>query len=353
MALALGDESVWVLEDPRGEAGAQAVGIAERLAVPFRRLPMSWNWLAPLATLSGTALARRGSLLGVAGPLALSIRPGPRIGRPEIVISADSRSAVVALWLRAHTGARIVHCLWPHLPFRPLGLAAQSDLLVLPRHEGNAAENQIQVLAPPNRVSPMALAEARAAWSERLSHLPQPRIILLAGGSRQQLLGGEMRPAAAHSLGLRLAHLAQESGGSVLAATGRHTGAEATEALAAGLARVMHLLYRWGDPGPDPVPGYLALADAIVVAAGSASMVSEACATAAPVYVASPELAPPLLRRLHAGLFEAGQARPLGDALTSWPRVPLDEAGRVAGEILRRFGPLERIADTGSATGPE
>ena len=43
----LGDRSyvIWVLDDPRTGTAAQAIGIAERLGLPFRRIPLAWNCL--------------------------------------------------------------------------------------------------------------------------------------------------------------------------------------------------------------------------------------------------------------------------------------------------------------------
>jgi mitochondrial fission protein ELM1 len=102
----------------------------------------------------------------------------------------------------------------------------------------------------------------------------------------------------------------------------------------------MHVLYRWGEPGDNPYLGFLASADAIVVTADSATMLSEACGTDAGVYAALPELAGLRQRRLVAALAQAGQVRPLRDDLSTWPRPRLDEAGRVAAEIHRRF-PLD------------
>ena len=75
----------------------------------------------------------------------------------------------------------------------------------------------------------------------------------------------------------------------------------------------------------------------MVVTADSVSMLSEACATTAPVFAALPELAGPRHRRLSEALFAGGHARPLQDSLDAWPRGRLDEAGRVAEEIRRRF----------------
>ena len=114
-------------------------------------------------------------------------------------------------------------------------------------------------------------------------------------------------------------------------------GKEATEAVSAGLSQCLHLIYRWGEPGENPYHGFLANADAIVVTADSVSMISEACASTAAVYIALPELASPKQRMFAETLYQAGHARPLGNSVARWPRPPLDEAGRVAAEIRRRF----------------
>jgi mitochondrial fission protein ELM1 len=242
----------------------------------------------------------------------------------------------VALWLKARFGTRIVHCM------RPGFRAPLFDLLVIPEHDRPApAANVLPVLGAPHRLSPLTLLQAEAAWRERLDHLPHPRIGLLVGGGADGLLGtGELVPALAHRLGARVAAVARRMGGSVLATTSRRTGAEASEALAAGLGPAQHLLFRWGEPGENPYVAFLASADALVVTGDSVSMLSEACATAAPVFIALPEAAGPRHRRLHASLINAGQARVFSGGLTRWKRQPLDEAGRVAAEIHRRF-PVE------------
>jgi mitochondrial fission protein ELM1 len=330
---------VWVLDDPRAGTAAQAIGIAERLGVPFRRIPLAWNWMAHVA-----GLARRGSLLGLDTPARLGPawgQPGgalpglPPAGddAPALVISSGSRSAAVAMWLKDRTGSRLVHCMRPGIG----GLLRQDlfDLLVIPEHDhpGNLP-NVMPVLGAPHRVSPLLLRQARSAWEERLAHLPHPRVALLVGGP---VRGTDLAPTLAHRLGATVARLTAERGGAVLATTSRRTGTEATDALSAGLARTLHVLYRWGEPGENPYHGFLASADAIIVTADSVSMISEACATTAPVFVALPELAGPRHRRLIASLLRAGQIRMLGNTLAPWPRPELDEAGRIAAEIRRRF----------------
>ncbi len=316
---------VWVLDDPRAAISGQVIGIADRLGVPHLRVPLMWNWKALLA-----GLMPGGSLLGLATsgnnpPWPLSAPRGP-----ALALSAGARSRGVALWLRTSFGTRIVHCGGPGLSLH----AGLFDLLVVSRDAAAPRPNVLPVLGVPHRLSPLVLSQARLSWAARLAHMPGPLITLLIGGGSAQ--GGEFRPHAAHALARTVAGLAIAAGGSVLASTSRRTGADATEALAAGLAPSMHLLYRWGEPGENPYAGFIGLADATIVTGDSFSMISEACAGQAPVFIASfGDNA--RHRAFHASLYRAGQARPLGDDLSPWPRTPLDEAGRIASEIRARM----------------
>ena len=326
------DERIWVLDDPRAGPVADAIGIAERLGAPFRRIPLAWNWLAPAVglvgrgSLLGLARASRNGLAGV--PSAQAVRPGP-----ALVISAGHRAAAVSLWLQERCGSRVTHCMRPGIG----GLRGYPpfDLVVISQHDRpRTAANVLPVLGTLHRISPLVLRQAETAWRERLSHLPHPRVVLLVGGP---LHGHDLVPAAAHRLGTMVSLLTAERRGTVLAMTSRHTGSEATDALAAGLGHAMHVLYRWGEPGGNPYLGFLASADVIVVTADSMAMISEACVTTAPVFVALPELASARHRRLIATLHGAGHLRLFARDLSGWPRVRLDEAERVAAEVRRRF----------------
>lgn len=328
---------VWVLDDVYGHGSLQAVGVAERLGVPFRRVPMRWNWLAPVA-----GIAPGGSLVGIADR-AVSRRLRPPSGgvRPSLVLSAGGRAAAVSLWMKATLGCHAVHCAESGAGaalgqfLRRAQARVEHDLVVVPEITGaNVAENVFPVLGPPHRVGPEALRLAAEQWGERLDYLARPRVVLLVGG---RPFGTDMEPARAHGLARSVAKLVGGLGGSVMASTTRRTGREASDAVAAGLGGVMHLMYRWGEPGENPYLGYLALADAVIVTADSTDMMSEACATQAPVFLACAELAGPRQRRLARRMMEAGHVRPLRGDISPWPRTPLDEAGRVAQEIRRRI----------------
>jgi mitochondrial fission protein ELM1 len=304
-------ERVWVLADPRAGTAAQAMGIAERLGLPFRTVPLDWGKLARLplrwGTLAGLAPAARAAF---AGPL------------PDLAISAGRRSAPVALWLAAR-GVRTVHCM------RPGFGEHRFRLLVVGRHDDPpAAPNMLSILGATHRMSPARLAAARAEWAD-FAALPAPRVALLLGGPPR---AEGMAPATAAAIAATVAGFA----GSVMATGSRRTGAAAQQAVAAALAPVPHRLHRWGDASANPYAGMLAWADAVVVTGDSVSMLSESLATAVPVFIADPGGLGPRHRRLHASLLAAGQARLLADAPAPFARDALDETGRVAAEILAR-----------------
>ncbi|RVT95400.1 hypothetical protein EOD42_17615 [Rhodovarius crocodyli] len=299
------ETKVWVLQDPRAGTAAQALGIAEALAEPFRAIPLGWSGLAalplPWPSLWGLDAATR----------AQFAPPWPRL-----VISAGRRAAPAARWLRAR-GARTVHCM------RPGPGAADFDLLVLPRHDDPApAGNLLPILGATHRLTAGKLAEARGAFPA-LGALPGPRIALLLGAL----------PAEAAT---RIGQQARALGGSVLATTSRRTSPEAASALAAALEGHPHSLFRWGDAGPNPFLGLLAHADAIIVSADSISMASEALVTGAAVFLADPGGLGPRHRAFADSLVTAGEARWLGPEAALFTRAGRNETTRVAEAIRER-----------------
>ena len=323
-------ERVWVLADPRAGTAAQALGVAERLGLPFHTVPLGWGPLArlpwPWPTLAGLDPAARDALWATAmGPP----RNGPpvrerRLARwPGLVLSAGRRAAPVALWL-GRRGARTVHMM------RPGFGAAQFDLLVVGRHDDPApAPNLMPILGAVHRMSPARLAAARAEWAA-LAALPGPRVAVLVGGAvRAEAL--DMATAAALVPAIRR-HFPDAT---LMVTTSRRTGTAAAARIAEDLAGTPHRLFRWGDGGPNPYAGFLAWADAVVVTADSVSMLSEACATGKPVLVAGH--APGRHAALARSLQDAGYATPLDAPALAHPPAPLDESGRVAA-LLREKG---------------
>lgn len=302
---------VWVLDEREGASAGQALALAGRLDLPYLRLPVT----------------RRGQ----AGQRALTEALGAAWGgsrldrRPLLVISAGWRSGAQALALRARFGARILHCsrhAHALLPF---------DLMVRPAAEPLAALPRIiPALGPLGVVSPALLARARTLWRERLDHLPHPRLALLVRAGQ----GRRLDPGAVRRLGGRLAAIAIAEGGAVIASVDAAVGQAAVAALAEALRPATHLLYRSDEPGEDPTLGFLGVADAVVVGGASAHALSEAAATAVPVFADPLDDRCADGRRLLRSLEAERHVRAFEGGLPGWHRRPLDEAGRVAA-VLR------------------
>lgn len=305
--LMLPDAPVWVIEDKGALAAGQASAIAGRLGLPFRRIGF--------------------------GATDDRVRPG---SLPDLVLTAGTRSGARALLLRARHGCRVVHCAStrPPVPDRLAGYPF--DLMVLAGIEPpgpqaaplNRPGRLMPALGPPHVVSPALLARARQLWEERLSHLPTPRIAVLLGG-------GVSDPAEAYTAAVQLQRMAREQGGCILLSASLECRPEIADTFSAGLSGCIHLIYREGEPGENPTLGFLGGADAVVAAWSSAQSLSEACAGTAPVFV----LPAPRgrRRRLMERLIALDQARLFQSSLQPWPRTPLDEAGRIARAIRRRF----------------
>ncbi len=291
---------VWVIEPP---GSGPAAAIAGRLGMPFRRI-------------------------GPAGPDG-RVAPG---SQPELVISSGVRSGARALLLRARHGCRVVHC--AATPRLPPQLPHPFDMMVLPLSRAAPAgtDRVMPVLGVPHVVSPALLDRARLLWADRLAHLPSPRIVVLLGG-------GTTEPREATQLSRRLASMARTRGGCVLAAALPDCRPDVADAFGAGLSACLSLLHRAGEPGDDPMLGFLGTADAVVAAWTGSQTLSEACAGSAPVFTVMPRH--PGRQKLGQGLADRllalDQVRPLQDSFSPWPRTPLDEAGRIARAILGRF----------------
>jgi mitochondrial fission protein ELM1 len=81
----------------------------------------------------------------------------------------------------------------------------------------------------------------------------------------------------------------------------------------------------------------LAWADRIVCSPDSVNMISEACATRAPVHVFDPARAQGRLREFLDSLLASGRIRAMDGVLAPFDVDPLRETARIAAEIRRRL----------------
>jgi hypothetical protein len=339
---------IWVLVGPRAGDRSQLLALADSLGWPYEVKELAYNRLHNLPNwLIGASLVS----LDRARSSALSAP------WPDLIIDGGKRSVPIARWIRAQGEAP---ARWVHVG-RPWAPMASFDLVVAaPQYRLPPRPNVVSLAAPLHRITAERLAEAAAAWKERLPNLPRPWIALLVGGhSRPYLLDA----AAARRLGEAASAAAGAAGGSLLVTTSGRTLPATADALFEALSGDCHR-HRWQAGATDnPYLAYLALADSFIVTGDSASMLAEACATGKPVAMFEVPRRPNFVGRLLAAIEQLatghgarknyrGMPKQQGWLARSFDRLverglfmPLRDLRECHRELLAR-GLVQRLGDT-------
>jgi uncharacterized protein len=208
------------------------------------------------------------------------------------------------------------------------------DMIIAPLHDLAAGPNVLSITGSPHRVTPERLAEAAAAFDDRLEPLPRPRVAVLIGG---RSMAFDLPEARAADLAEQVGAAVTAAGGSLMLTFSRRTPDAAKTAITARLAGLPGLI--WDGDGPNPFFAFLNAADHILVTEDSANMAAEAASTGAPVHILPMVPLKPAgkFARLHADLRARGVARPFEGSLDTWTYEPLAETDRAARAVLDRM----------------
>lgn len=249
---------------------------------------------------------------------------------PALAIGCGRHAAVITRALREASGGATfaVQILDPRID------PTHFDLVVAPRHDGLEGGNVIQTMGSLNPVDDAWLAEAKVEFST-LEQLPQPRTALLVGGRRRGLNTDD---AWFEALLARLEQWLERDGGSMLITTSRRTPPEWRERLRSAFKNGTTCFWGGDGDGVNPYPGYLAVADRLVVTPDSVNMLSEACATGAPVFTSLPAAAPAKLAAFHAELVDQGWLHDIhADPAQLHQPPPMREMAMVASKVWHRI----------------
>lgn len=304
----------WILSDgTRGmevqsEAMAKALGFGFEIK-RYRPLPLLRLW--PSLALSGWMPPHDGGD-SLAAPW------------PQIAIACGRRNAGALLWLKQASRGQ-VFCIQIQ---NPKSANDKYDLLITPDHDRVTGSNVITSTGSLNAIDETVLTAASAAFAPLIAPLPQPRVAVLIGGSNRRY---KMTESDIADFASDLADFATTHDASLLVTTSRRTPERGITALRECLEDVPHLL--WDGHGSNPYLAFLASADAIIVTSDSVNMMSEACATGKPVYIAEVKPEQGRLKLFQRQLIGQGMARRFDGELESWHYPPLREAKRIAAEI--------------------
>jgi mitochondrial fission protein ELM1 len=307
----------WFLHDAAAGHRQQAAALARALAPAPREWVVQarapWSWLAPRRLPRATQAFGDTFAAALASPPALAIGCG--------------RRAALATRLLRERGARAVQVLHPRIDTRAW------DLVVAPAHDGLTGANVITLCGSLNPVDDGWLAQARAQRPD-LAALPSPRTLVLLGGPTSAV---RFDRGAFEVLQSRLEHWLARDGGSLLVVGSRRTPAEIAALARLYWADTPGLRWFDGGDGDNPYAAALAVADRIVVSPDSVNMVSEACATAAPVYVAEPGRATGRVRVYLDEMLRRGRIRALASHAEPFAAEPLRETPRIAALVRERL----------------
>jgi len=312
----------WGITDGSAGMAAQVRALAQALGVELElkrvRVRKPFVWL-PNACFANPLT---GCLLGALVQSGSDSIQGPY---PDMVISCGRRAAIVAMGLRARAkDTRFIHIQDPQVA------ASYFDVVVAMAHDRIEGPNVLKTRFALHAITPEILAKARGEFTRQFQVFPKPHIAVLLGGSTNKY---RFTDAAMSEVIAELQGMLARSEGSLLITPSRRTGAANVARLKAAFAGNPRV-YIYDGQGENPYMGLLACANYIVVSNDSVNMMSEAHATAKPLYLL------PLLghsaskpARFADALLAEGTARLAGEELESWSYETGDEMAQLAEKL--------------------
>jgi uncharacterized protein len=314
----LDHDSCWALHDGAAGNRRQALALAQALDLPAKEWSLQAG--APARWFAPRRWPGFGSAFGEEFSQAIGKHP------PSLAIGCG-RLAALATRQARDAGARAIQILDPRIDTK------HWDLVIAPEHDRLQGNNVITLLGSLNPVDDAWLAQAREQAPE-LASMPQPRTAVLLGGPTRATRFD--RSALEVMMAKLELTLAREGGSLVVCGSGR-TPREWAALLRARYAGDGHRVWMDASDGTNPYTGALGWADRIVVSPDSVNMVSEACATALPVFIAEPARATGRVRRFLESLESIGRIRAQRGDLETFAAEPLRETARVAAEVRERL----------------
>lgn len=311
-------DACWIAHDGRAGHRQPALALARSLALPpardLRLHPqLAARWFAPRRS-PGAERAFGGEF-------------GALLATPPRLVIGCGRLAALATRLLRERGAQAVQILHPRIGTQ------HWDLVIAPEHDGRQDDRTLTCLGSMNPVDDCWLQQARQRFAA-LGQLPGPRTAVLLGGPTGAV---HFDRSAFEVLASKLEYQLAREGGSLIVCASPRTPHAWRGLVRERYAEGPGVVWMDERDGDNPYAGALAWADRIVVSPDSVNMISEACATHAPVFIAEPDRATGRIRRFIASLEARGRVRaqtrePIGFAV-----APLRETARVAALVRDRL----------------
>ena len=246
---------------------------------------------------------------------------------PSIMLTCGRRVAGISMALktrakRAGANMTTIHLQDPRLD------PAFFDMLIVPHHDRVRGNNVIVTKAALNRISQSHIT----ASAKTLPHLWQtaagPRVVVMIGGNnRRYKISCDMTMHMAQ----QLTAFATTNNAKLFLVPSRRCPDDVFRNLKTAIPRD-HCISKANDQ-PNPYPGILAMADAVIVTSDSINMASEAASTGKPVLIAYWQPETGRIAQFHQTMSENKHTEPLTRFWPTRPFVPLDESAVVRRQV--------------------
>lgn len=288
-------DQCWVIHDGAAGNRRQAIALAEALGWGFEEQILRprglSKWFAPRL-------------------LPMIKRPfddafSEAMQNPPTYVIGCGRQAALATRLMKQAGCFAIQILNPRLP------SHHWDVVIAPTHDLLEGSNVISTTGSLHEVNSISSAQWRNQTS-KLNALESPRNLVLIGGPSRMALFNEGLIEVMFS---HLEYALATQGGSLIICGSRRTPPHVAEKIRQRFSDSGFAIWFDNNDGDNIYHSALAHADRIILTPDSVNMISEACATELPVFIAQPERATGRMRLFLNYLLKLGRIKPLSKEL--------------------------------------
>ncbi|MGB1757993.1 MAG: mitochondrial fission ELM1 family protein [Candidatus Puniceispirillaceae bacterium] len=250
---------------------------------------------------------------------------------PNILVTCGRRMAGMSIALKARArrdGADMttIHLQDPRLD------PAYFDMLIVPHHDRARGDNVIVTKAALNRMNKSHIAASADSVPQHWSSTASPRVAVMIGGdNRRYKISNDM----AVQMAQQLAAFAAANDAHLFLVPSRRCPDLTLSQLTSALPRENCFIAT--NDQPNPYPGVLAMADAVIVTSDSVNMASEAASTGKPVLIAYWQAETGRIAKFHHTMQAGKHTAPLTKMMPAEPFVPLDESAMVRQQVSARL----------------
>ena len=245
---------------------------------------------------------------------------------PPAYVIGCGRQAALATRLLKQAGSFAIQILNPRLP------SHHWDVVIAPKHDLLAGSNVISTVGSLHDVNSSSLQRWRTQVST-LTSLKTPRTLVLIGGPSRMALFNEGLIEIMFS---KLEDELAMHGGSLIICGSRRTPKDIAQKIRGRFSDINFRVWFDESDGENIYHSALAHADQIVLTPDSVNMISEACATELPVFIAEPERALGRMKIFLDHLLKLGRVQAQGKEMLPFSIAPLNTMPDVL-EQLKRF----------------